>query len=137
MQPNSLLHQIYRQKYFPNSNFFAAEGTYSPSFTWRSIGRTRDLLVTGLRWPIGNGDSVPVVGVPWLSRPISFQIIRKPKTLHLSTKVAALINESGWNVAVVTEEFDPINSNCILSIPLPDTSRPDELIWHFDKQGKW
>ncbi|KAL0444505.1 UNVERIFIED_CONTAM: putative mitochondrial protein [Sesamum latifolium] len=87
--------RVAMHKYFPNSNFFIAEGTYSPSSTWSSIARTRDLLMAGLRWRIGNGDSVPVVGVPWLPRPISFQIIRKPKTVHESTKVAALINESG------------------------------------------
>ncbi|KAL0405108.1 UNVERIFIED_CONTAM: hypothetical protein Slati_3824700 [Sesamum latifolium] len=48
-----------------------------------------------------------------------------------------LLDKSGWNEGLVREEFDPINVECILSIPLPSVSRQDEIVWHYGKQGKF
>ncbi|KAL0405109.1 UNVERIFIED_CONTAM: hypothetical protein Slati_3824800 [Sesamum latifolium] len=58
MNLDCLLHKILQ---LPNSNFFKAGGCRSPSFTWRSNLRSRDLLVADLRWQIKNGELVLIV----------------------------------------------------------------------------
>ncbi|KAL0433723.1 UNVERIFIED_CONTAM: hypothetical protein Slati_2706600 [Sesamum latifolium] len=95
----------------------------------------RDLVAAGLRWKIGNGKSVSIMGEPWLPRPRSYKLISKSKSLRESTKVAELLNVSGWNASLVLEEFEPIDTKCILSIPLPSNDRPDDLVWDYEKQG--
>ncbi|KAL0451298.1 UNVERIFIED_CONTAM: hypothetical protein Slati_1107900 [Sesamum latifolium] len=67
--------------------------SYSPSYTWRSILQTRDLFAADLRWSIGNGETVSIMGVPWIPRPLSFQIICPPLSLGGHTKVAELLDE--------------------------------------------
>ncbi|KAL0448030.1 UNVERIFIED_CONTAM: hypothetical protein Slati_1930900 [Sesamum latifolium] len=93
------LHEVLGQKYSPQSNFFEARLGASPSYTWRSLLGTRELLA-GLRWRIGDGQSVSIVGHPWLPRPSTFQFIYKPTVLRHDMKVADLITMSGeWDTS--------------------------------------
>ncbi|KAK4423214.1 hypothetical protein Salat_1904200 [Sesamum alatum] len=78
-----------------------------------------------------------VEGVPWLLRPHSFQIAFQPKTLHADTKVATLFSVRGWNINLVRAEFKVMDANCILSIQLPSSQRQDEVVWHYNKVGKF
>ncbi|KAL0313104.1 UNVERIFIED_CONTAM: hypothetical protein Sradi_5709700 [Sesamum radiatum] len=99
--------------------------------------RTRELLAAGIRWSVGNRESISVVGVPWLPRPATFQVIFPPSSIPGTTKVAVLLNEGGWNESLVRKKFRSIDSECILSIPIPSERRPDELIWHSSRQGQF
>ncbi|KAL0405661.1 UNVERIFIED_CONTAM: putative mitochondrial protein [Sesamum latifolium] len=132
---DTLLHQIFKQRYFPGSNFFAATTGSKPSYTWRSLLRSRDLLTAGTRWRIGDGQTARIVGEPWLPRPHTFQLIMKPRTLHCGMKVATLMDaEQRWNENLIREEFRPTDAECILSIPLREGTR-DEIVWHYEKKG--
>ena len=42
----------------------------NPSFVWRSFLVTRDLLIDGVRWKIGNGLSVDVWRDTWTEGPL-------------------------------------------------------------------
>ncbi|KAL0394947.1 UNVERIFIED_CONTAM: putative mitochondrial protein [Sesamum latifolium] len=48
MNPDTLLYRVLQHKYFPNSSFCNANFGAAPSFTWRSLLRSRDLLVACL-----------------------------------------------------------------------------------------
>ncbi|KAL0434015.1 UNVERIFIED_CONTAM: hypothetical protein Slati_2735800 [Sesamum latifolium] len=137
MQPNSFLHQFFQHIYFSKCKVFNAESSSSMSFTWQSILRTKDLVAAGLRWRMGDWRSVQIVGVPWLPRPLLFQVISKPKLLPESSLVDVLLDEYGWNEGLVREEFSQVDAECILSIPLPREHRCDKLIWHYGKQGRF
>ncbi|KAL0416090.1 UNVERIFIED_CONTAM: hypothetical protein Slati_3440900, partial [Sesamum latifolium] len=74
-EPDLLLYQVLRQWYFPGSNFVVAEPGRSPSFTWRSLLGTKELLVAGLRWRIGDGLTAWIVDQPWLPRLQTFELL--------------------------------------------------------------
>ncbi|KAL0433543.1 UNVERIFIED_CONTAM: hypothetical protein Slati_2688600 [Sesamum latifolium] len=62
--PGNILHAVIGQKYFPGATFFEARLGASPSYTWRSIWDSRDILAAGIRWKIGDGNDVCIVGHP-------------------------------------------------------------------------
>ncbi|KAL0413923.1 UNVERIFIED_CONTAM: hypothetical protein Sradi_1594000 [Sesamum radiatum] len=96
----------------------------------------RELLVAGLRWEIGDGGSH--CGHPWLPRPLSFQLICKPKTLADNTRVVALLSsDSEWNKRLVGDEFSPIDAECILGIKLKGNGVSDSLVWHYENHGRF
>ncbi|KAL0449286.1 UNVERIFIED_CONTAM: hypothetical protein Slati_1485000 [Sesamum latifolium] len=133
-----LLQSILKHKYFLNSTLLDARIGSSPSLTWRSLWNTRDLLVAGLRWRVRDGKSIPIKGQPWLPRPGTFQLIGQHANLAEDTKVVALITLAHeWDAALIRSEMWPIDSNCILSIRLRETGALDELIWHFERSGKF
>ncbi|KAL0433179.1 UNVERIFIED_CONTAM: putative mitochondrial protein, partial [Sesamum latifolium] len=110
----------------------------NPHSLLSQILQQKDLLVVGVRWQIGNGELVSITGVPWLPRPMSFQLIFQPRSLQPDTKVVALcLDNSGWNETLISEEFEQIDADCILSILVPIEHGRDEIVWHYGKQGKF
>ncbi|KAL0333006.1 UNVERIFIED_CONTAM: hypothetical protein Scaly_2202100 [Sesamum calycinum] len=96
-----------------------------------------DLLIADLRWKVGDGSSIPITGYPWLPWPTTFQIFTKLATLHLSTKVATFISPSGgWDTHLVTSEFHPLDTACIVGIELQESGLSDEVVWHYGKNGR-
>ncbi|KAL0394525.1 UNVERIFIED_CONTAM: hypothetical protein Slati_4418700, partial [Sesamum latifolium] len=81
LNPGGTLRSVLRHKYFPQSSFFAPGLGSFPSYTWRSVWGTQDLLVAGIRWKTGDGLSIQIFGQPWLPRPSTFQLIRWPISL--------------------------------------------------------
>ncbi|KAL0415521.1 UNVERIFIED_CONTAM: putative mitochondrial protein [Sesamum latifolium] len=135
--PDSMVHKVFGQKYFPSSSFFDAGRSSTPSFTWRSLLATRDILAAGLRWKVGDGRDIPIWGQPWLPRPGTFQLVARPAALSTHTRVADLISDTReWISHLIKAEFHPLDADCILGIALPDTATRDALVWHYEKHGK-
>ncbi|CAL1366863.1 unnamed protein product [Linum trigynum] len=65
-EPDSLLAQVYKGKYFPQGSFLTATARSRPSWGWQSILFGRQLLDAGLRWQIGNGLSASLVHSKWI-----------------------------------------------------------------------
>lgn len=63
--PQSLLARVYKAKYFPHTSLLEATVGHNPSYTWRSLMWDRDLLLTGLRWRVGNGRDINIFSSPW------------------------------------------------------------------------
>ncbi|KAL0432092.1 UNVERIFIED_CONTAM: hypothetical protein Sradi_0835200 [Sesamum radiatum] len=133
-----LTKQVLSSKYFRGSTFFEAKLGSTPSYTWRSIWATRDILAAGLHWRVGNGNSIRVLGHPWLPRPMTFQLIRRHFSLTEHSKVAQLILASNeWNEPLIRAEFSPEDTGCILSISPRGQEVEDELIWHYEAHGRF
>ncbi|KAL0410634.1 UNVERIFIED_CONTAM: hypothetical protein Slati_3653100 [Sesamum latifolium] len=119
-RPNNVLQSVLCQKYFPHGSFFDSKLGSSPSYTWRSIWETRDLLAAGLRWKVGDGTSILIMGHPWIPRLITFQPICHPLSLPPTAKVSALLTEDkAWNICRDDAETVRIreeagSSGCIL-----------------------
>ncbi|CAN1177660.1 hypothetical protein LINPERPRIM_LOCUS35244 [Linum perenne] len=47
--------KIIKGRYFYDTSFPQEEEGSRPSWGWRSIVSSKDLLIQGLRWQIGNG----------------------------------------------------------------------------------
>jgi hypothetical protein len=65
-ESNSLSAWVLKGRYFPNSDFLLAKNTRSSSFTWRSILFGRELVVKGLRWGVGDGSRIKIMGDNWI-----------------------------------------------------------------------
>lgn len=60
MNPESLLAQVYKARYFPNGSFLNATLGTRPWATWRSIWTARTYLERGLRYRVGNGNRISI-----------------------------------------------------------------------------
>lgn len=124
--PEALMTQILKARYFKNSSFMEAKLGSNPSFVWRSILWGRQILHKGLRWRIGKGEQVYVYKSNWI-----------PKTLPSHSVVADLISDQQWKEDVIAQNFMEDDAARILSIPLPRSPQLDQLMWHFDKHGNY
>ena len=68
---HSLFYRVYKARYFPNCSFLEAEFGHKPFFVWRSLIATREVVVRGLRWRVGDGSQILVSSSKWLPhRPV-------------------------------------------------------------------
>ena len=58
--PNTLVHKVFKAKYFAGSSFREAQLGCRPSYVWKSIMAAKDLVVKGSKWVIGNGERVHI-----------------------------------------------------------------------------
>ncbi|KAL0389086.1 UNVERIFIED_CONTAM: hypothetical protein Scaly_0265700 [Sesamum calycinum] len=116
VNPQGLAHQVLRAKYFPNPDFFTAP-VGSNSSLWLSIFAARPLLMSSVRWDVGDGTRINVMGDPRLPRLSMFKLISSPKSLSPSVSVSLLPNEDhNWNQELIKEEFGSLDAECILQI---------------------
>lgn len=54
---SSLLQEVLKSKYYPNTSFMVATVGHHPSYAWRSIMSARKLVQEGGRWILGNGST--------------------------------------------------------------------------------
>ena len=57
---HSLLHRVFKARYFPNHDFLHAELGQKPSYAWRSIMSAQDVVKAGHRWRVGDGTSIQI-----------------------------------------------------------------------------
>ncbi|GAU30435.1 hypothetical protein TSUD_392480 [Trifolium subterraneum] len=76
----------------------------NPSFTWRSIWKSRKVLLHGCRWSIGDGSNIKVMGEPWLR-----------------------VEDGGWVASPQNQESE---ANMILAVPLLHLVERDRVVWN-------
>lgn len=120
-----------------NQTLVAKQGWRLIQFPDSLVAKVLKVLQQGLRWRIGSGEQVKIYSSNWIPRPSTFKTISAP-TLPIDAKVSMLINEEHkWNEALIRQHFKSEDADCILKIMLPRFSRPDRLLWAYDKHGKY
>jgi ribonuclease HI len=139
--PDSLVSQIIKAKYYPRGSILEAQLGNKPSFAWRSIWGSGDLLKDGLVWRIGNGSTVKIWSDKWVPIPDTYSI-QSPPQAHIiepNATVSELIdrNTQWWNMERLEQIFRAEEIKAILSIPLSCTNQPDVLIWRGTAKGSF
>jgi hypothetical protein len=139
--PYSLVSQIIKAKYYPRGSILEAQLGNKPSFAWRSIWGSGDLLKDGLVWRIGNGSTVKIWSDKWVPIPNTYSI-QSPPQVHIiepNATVSELIDRDTqwWNMERLEQIFNAEEIKPILFIPLSCTNQPDVLIWRGTAKGSF
>ena len=59
-EPSSLMARVYKAKYFPNCDVRGASIGSNPSYAWRSIHKSLEVLKQGTRWRVGNNKLIHI-----------------------------------------------------------------------------
>ena len=123
---HTLFYRVYKARYFPNCSFLEAELGHKPSFVWRSLIATREVVVRGLRWRMGDGSRILVSSSNWLPHRPVFS-----GDVDHTLKVADLINRDTWqwDRRKIADKFALRTRLDILAIPLCCNRSMDSLIW--------
>ncbi|CAN1825139.1 Uncharacterized mitochondrial protein AtMg00310 [Linum perenne] len=116
--PDLLLAQIYKAKYFPNSTLMQAGKGSNPSWGWRCILKGREITKVGHRWQVGDGVHINPFLDHWLpTLPLSAPILdMKESIIQFPLPVAGFIDNDNWNQIKLKSLFREESVNQILSI---------------------
>lgn len=103
---------------------------YRSSFLWKSLLSSIELLIEGLVWRLGNGNSIKIWKHRWLPTPSSFPIQSPVTILDKGAIVQGLIEPStgDWNHYLINQIFNPLEAKLIRSLPLSLANVADKLI---------
>ncbi|XP_028113945.1 uncharacterized protein LOC114311986 [Camellia sinensis] len=135
--PNSFCAQIFKGRYYPQSNFWTARKGPWASWAWTSLLVGREVLKRGVRWQVFNGKSINFWNDKWVTFSPNFCVkSQKPLGCQL-TKVSEAINHNTnyWNVNVLQSVISKDKVDKICLIPIVTEPQDDRLIWHHDPKG--
>ncbi|XP_065625688.1 uncharacterized protein LOC136065853 [Quercus suber] len=135
--PDSLVARIYKAKYFPHGDVLNSKKGNNPSYAWRSIHNSLEIIRKGTRWKVGNGKRIHIWDDRWLPTPSTHKVISPPKPFDNFPMVSSLIDESTkwWKPKLVKSLFLPFEATTILRIPISYSLLEDNLIWIRNKSG--
>jgi hypothetical protein len=134
-----MLSRVFKAKYYPREGFLEAKLGHNPSYVWRSIHASQVVVRRGLRWRLGNGNSINVWKHPWLRNDDRIHVTTDTIAGRENMRVAELINESTgtWNIALIQQLFNHRDAAEISRLPLNLLNREDEPIWRYSKNGNY
>ncbi|XP_040987788.1 uncharacterized protein LOC121235507 [Juglans microcarpa x Juglans regia] len=137
--PSSLVARIFKEKYFKDTSILEASLGKFPSFIWRSVWSTLGVIRRGMRWRVGNGESISIWGQKWLPKTMTGCVQTPVNGINADARVRVLINEVGvgWKLDLVSQVFDEEEADLILSLPISPMGAEDRLIWDLTKDGKY
>ncbi|XP_074352984.1 uncharacterized protein LOC141692144 [Apium graveolens] len=138
-ETNPLDSTVMKAKYYPKTSLLDATAGANPSFVWRSIMESMEVLKAGTRRRIGNGKDTGVWDVPWLPDMIN-GCITTPRYEHLhEISVNNLMQEGGnqWDKDIVYDLFQSGDADLIKQIPLPIQDKNDSWLWILDEKGEY
>jgi hypothetical protein len=134
---DTILYKVFKAKYYPNEGFLEANLGHNPSYIWRSIHASQVVVRSGLRWRLGNGESIHVWSQPWLRDDHNAYVTTACIEGKEHMRVSDLIdnNTGAWNVLQVQQMFNARDSLEITRIPLNIQQEADKPIWKLSRNG--
>uniref|UniRef100_A0A803NGT2 Reverse transcriptase domain-containing protein n=1 Tax=Cannabis sativa TaxID=3483 RepID=A0A803NGT2_CANSA len=133
---SSLVTKIYKARYFPNDNFLNANVGNNPSFIWKSIIETKDIIKAGARIRIGTGAITNILTDPWLPDLQQPYVTSFHPGLEGKTVASLMqINHRSWDVDVLSDLFNERDKDLIVGIPLSQHEAPDCWFWNREAAG--
>ena len=133
--PNSVLAQLLRDKYFHATSFLKANRRNKSSWGWKGILLGRQVLLCGLRWRVGNGSSIHAANDSWLLIPHTFRpLMRQRDVVPLVQSIIDPVTKE-WKTELVTKLFKSEDAEIIRAIPISQSGCEDRHIWHYTKNG--
>ena len=136
--PNSLLAQVLKGKYFPDCSFLESVDKTGSSHGWTSIQVGKEVLKKGLGFIVGSGENISVWTDHWLSSLSPSAPIGPPTLSNQNLKVADLMNPqtNEWDLNMIRQHLPQYED--IIRLIIPSSSRPlDRLVWLPEPSGKY
>ena len=93
--PNPLVARVYKAKYFSYDDILSSKIGSNPSYDWRSIHNSLQVLKEGIRWRVGNGKRIHIWEDRWLPTPTTYKVISPQKDFDNSPN--SLITHRQWH----------------------------------------
>lgn len=135
---NPFVTNLMKARYFPNNDFLEATLGANPSYMWRSILESQEVLRQGVRKRIGDGLSTNIWKVPWLPCKHNGFLTSTCHTQLADVQVRNLMEDGSnrWDEEVLRVILNERDVQLIQIILIPMVTTSDSWFWLSDESGK-
>ncbi|XP_050233408.1 uncharacterized protein LOC126681895 [Mercurialis annua] len=136
---DNLMVKVFKAKYFPNCSFLEAKLGSNPSYVWRSIFESQEVMKLGARVRIGDGWSTRIWRDPWLCESGSGCVSDPMPETHEGATVNQLMEmqSKAWDMGLISDVFSVQVAASILRVPLSVRNVKDRWFWLQEKRGNF
>ena len=137
---DSLCPRILRNKYKVRDDWLRRVFVKQASPIWKAIEKTKDMILKGACYLIGDGSSINVWMDSWIPWIEGFKPKPKDNSILMNPlMVCSLINQDTheWRMDKLMELFEFESIAAIKKIRFSTTQREDKLIWIEDEKGRF
>ncbi|KAJ9153349.1 hypothetical protein P3X46_026797 [Hevea brasiliensis] len=135
--PDSLLAQVLKGRYFPHTSFIRAKKGNNPSWGWQSLLWGRQVLTRGVRWQFSDGNSILCKEDLWI--PSSFPnpaMVKDDADISINWASQLLNhNTNTWDISKLIRVYQEEEIKNILAFPISLFRKEDKIVWHFTNNG--
>lgn len=137
--PKALWARVLKGLYFPNSTCWEARRGSSPSWIWCSLLEGRNLLQEGMRWSVGNGESIDFWKDSWVKDLTNNKVESQPPHNCNWVKVADFIDHQNhvWDMGKLRSCITEEEIRAISKIPISLTNGDDKQVWVHNNFGSF
>ncbi|KAA3475114.1 Polynucleotidyl transferase, Ribonuclease H fold [Gossypium australe] len=127
---DSLVSQILKACYFPDTEFLKASEGNNPSFIWHSLYTTKGMLAAGLKLQVGTGTNIKVYRPSWLIDDENFFVRIELLPGFETMPVSELMTTDGgsWDRDFVEGLLAPRDETKVLRVPIATHNLPDSVV---------
>lgn len=133
--PNSTVARLFKARYFKDCDVMEVEVGHNPSYVWRSLCWSRDLLDPGLRWRVANGDSIRIFQDAWVPRLDSGRITSRIASGSMVSRFLA--TSTSWDEELICAAFLPHEAAAVLVTPICSKAGSDRRYWSHEIKGHY
>lgn len=108
----------------------------NPSYIWRSLIWSKEILVSGLANRVGDGRSINFFEENWVTS-LRSRVGHLLIPWNRGENVSELIKYGASDADLICAIFNPYVAREILRTPLPSIATRDSFSWRFDYKGKY
>lgn len=105
LAPNSLMVRVLKGRYFKDTDIMTSNLGYNPSYIWRSLLWSRDIIKKWLCWRVGNGQNIMVKSDPWIPGLPSYRCCSNNLIIDGMKVESLLLRSGGWNEDQIRQIF--------------------------------
>lgn len=73
-RPDTIVSRVLKARYYPDCHLLQARGLWGSSYTWSGIWEAKEEFKKGLRWVLGDGETISIKTDRWLRSKESLRV---------------------------------------------------------------
>ncbi|KAL8104689.1 hypothetical protein AgCh_028771 [Apium graveolens] len=136
-KPDSMVSKVFKARYYSKGSFLSASLGPNPSYVWRSVLESQEMIKAGTVRRVGHGRTVDIVKDPWLPCAEDPYVHSEHEALKDQTVDSLMeTDRDRWDEDLLQDIFEQRDINLILSIQIKRSDN-DSWFWSHDSMGQY
>ena len=131
--------RVLKARYYPHCHLLQATRLGGSSYTWSGLWEAKESMKNGLRWVLGDGQTIYIKSDRWLRGARDFRVDQENTAVNDSARVCDffLADTRMWDEEKVRLHFSESDANAIICTRKPSMCIKDRIAWSHTSNGQY